>query len=88
MTILLALLVFLSAVGIDAANVRYVLAVQRKDAYRAAAWSCAQWGASLVGFLVAVKVTLWMLPFEMLGLYVGCLLSLRGVVKVDRHDNP
>lgn len=76
----LALLVFCSAAMIDAANSQYVLAVQRGEAHRAGLWSCAQWAASLVGFLVVVKVTLWMLPAECLGLYAGCRISLRAKV--------
>jgi hypothetical protein len=76
-TAFLAIAVFLSALCIDAANVRYVMAVERRDGHRAALWSCLQWGASLVGFLVAIKVTLWMLPLELAGLYFGCLLSMK-----------
>lgn len=77
MTLLLVgIAVFLSSACIDVANTHYVLAVTALAPHRAARWSVLQWAASLVGFLVAVKVTLWMLPVEMLGLYAGTLLSL------------
>lgn len=74
--ILLALLVFFSAMGIDYANTRYVKAVDDNRAHHAAAWSVMQWSCGLAGFLVALKVTLWMLPIEALGLYVGTRLSM------------
>lgn len=74
---LVGLAVFVSAALIDLANSRYVLAVTTLAPHRAARWSVLQWAASLVGFLVAVKMTLWMLPVEMLGLYTGTWLSLR-----------
>lgn len=76
MTFLLALLVFFSAMGIDWANTKYVKAVGANKANAAALWSVVQWCCSLVGFLVAFKVTLWMLPIEALGLIVGTKLSM------------
>lgn len=80
-TVLLAIVVFLSALALDFCATRYVRAVARDDAHRAAIWSVLQWSSSLVGFLVAFKVTLWMLPVEALGLWVGTHLSMRGKVK-------
>jgi hypothetical protein len=77
LTIFIGVLVFFSAVGIDFANTRYVQAVGEKDTHRAARWSVLQWLSSLVGFIVAVKITMWMLPVEMLGLYVGTWWSMR-----------
>lgn len=77
MMVLIAILVFFSAAAIDFANTRYVMAVGEGRARAAAKWSVLQWCSSLVGFLVAVKITLWMLPVEMLGLYVGTLWSMR-----------
>lgn len=77
LTIVIGIVVFFSAVGIDFANTRYVQAVGDKDPHRAARWSVLQWVSSLVGFIVAVKITLWMLPVEMLGLYVGTWWSMR-----------
>ena len=77
-SLLLAVAVFLSSMTIDYTNVKYVRAVTEDRAYAAAGWSLAQWTASLLGFLVAVKVTLWLLPAEMLGLWCGCVWSIRG----------
>lgn len=73
--VLLALLVFVASASIDFASARYVRAVGRLEARRAATWSVIQWGAGLVGFLVAFKYSLWMLPMEGLGLFVGTMLS-------------
>lgn len=75
---LVGVAVFLSAAMIDYANTKYVLAVGARKTHLAARWSVLQWISSLVGFIVAVKLTLWMLPVEMAGLYVGTYLSLRG----------
>ncbi len=76
-TILLGILVFVSAMAIDWANTRYVISVGERAVHKAALWSVAQWMASLVGFVVALKITLWMLPIEAAGLYAGTVLSLR-----------
>ena len=77
MTSLLAALVFWSAVGIDYCATSYIRAVQADDVVKAMLWSVCQWSCSLVGFLVAVKVTLWMLPVEAAGLALGTYLSMR-----------
>ena len=77
MMFLFAILVFVSSAFIDFANTRYVQCVGQGHAHRAGLWSVTQWAASLVGFLIAFKVTLWMLPIEMVGLYVGTRVSLR-----------
>ena len=77
MIVILAILVFFSAMGIDWANTKYVLSVSRGEATKAAFWSVLQWLSSLVGFLIAVKITLWLLPFEMAGLWLGTYLSMR-----------
>lgn len=76
-TVLLGVVVFFSAAMIDFANTRYVQAVGERRAYVAARWSVLQWLSSLVGFIIAVKITLWMLPIEALGLYAGTLWSMR-----------
>ena len=77
-TVALALLVFVSAARIDFPNTHYVKAVRAGRAHHAALWSVLQWCGSLVGFIIALKVTLWMLPIEALGLYAGAYLSMRG----------
>ncbi len=77
MTALLCLVVFASAITIDFAHARCIVAIGDRAGQRAARWSLVQWMASTVGILVAFKVTLWVLPFEAAGLYVGTLLAMR-----------
>ena len=76
-TILLAILVFTAAVSLDFCHARYVQSVQANRACMAAMWSVLQWSAATVAFVVAVKVSLWLLPFEAIGLAVGTLLGMR-----------
>lgn len=49
----------------------------RKASVQAALWSVGQWSAASVGFVVAVKVSIWYLPFEAAGLAAGTLLGAR-----------
>lgn len=73
----LAVLVLASSAAIDFAHARYVQAVTARRQLRAAVWSVTQWCAASVGFVVAVKVSLWLLPFEAAGLFLGSLLAVR-----------
>jgi hypothetical protein len=77
MTALLGLIVFASAITIDFAHARCIVAIGDHAGQRAARWSMVQWTASTIGILVAFKVTLWVLPCEAIGLYVGTLLAVR-----------
>ncbi len=72
----LGLLVFCATCALDFAHTRYVMAVHDRKRHRAAAWSVLQWMAATIGFVVAVKVSLYLLPFEALGLYAGTLLAV------------
>lgn len=81
MIVLLAIAVFFSAAFLDFCNTRYVMAVANNDAHRAGLWSVLQWTSSLLGFLIVVKVTMWLLPIEALGLYFGTWLSMRAKIK-------
>lgn len=81
-TLLLCFTVFLSATLIDFAHARCVVAIQAGAAHRAAGWSMLQWAGATVGFMIAVKVTFWVLPFEAAGLYAGTLIA------VGRQGNP
>lgn len=74
--ILLGLLVFASAMCIDLANTNYVLAVNEGNGHKAGLWSVMQWVSGLTGFLIAVKITMWLLPAEAAGLYAGTRLSM------------
>lgn len=77
MSVWLFLTVFVSAACLDFCCSNYIMAVEARKAYRAALWSSLQWLAGIVGFLVAVKVSLWALPAEVSGLACGTLLSVR-----------
>jgi hypothetical protein len=73
---MLGVLVFCATCALDYAHTNYVMAVHDRRRYKAAAWSVLQWCAATIGFVVAVKVSLYLLPFEALGLYVGTLLAV------------
>lgn len=73
----LAVLVFVSAAVLDYAHTRYVAAATRGARHAAARWSVAAWCAASVGFVVTVEVTMWMLPAEAAGLYLGTYLGTR-----------
>ena len=62
---------------VDYAHACYTLAMQRLQIIRASFWSVAQWGAASVGFIVAVRVSVWYLPFEAVGLFIGTWLGGR-----------
>jgi len=83
MTVLLGILVFTAATCLDFCHTRYVRSVQENKAWTAAMWSMLQWSAATVAFVVAVKVSLWLLPFEMLGLGFGTLLGMRKTAKLE-----
>ncbi len=51
------------------------------DALKASLWSVGQWSAASVGFVVAVKVSMWYLPFEAAGLAIGTYLGARNLQK-------
>jgi len=77
MSVWLFLVVFVSATCLDYCHGNYIMAVEDRKAYHAALWSSLQWCAGVVGFLVAVKVSLWALPAEVAGLAVGTVLSIK-----------
>lgn len=73
----LGLAVLVSSAAIDYAHARYVQALGAGRRHGAARWSVVQWAAASVGFVIAVKVSVWLLPFEAAGLYLGTLLAVR-----------
>ncbi len=75
--VLLGILVFLAAVVLDYAHARYVGSVQKRQVWHAVFWSTLQWSAGTLMFVLAVKVSLWMLPLEVLGLGIGTILAMR-----------
>lgn len=77
----LMLAVFCCACALDYAHVRYAEDRDQLRAHGAATWSVAQWVAATVGFVVAVRVSLWVLPAEALGLYVGTWIGVQRKAK-------
>ncbi len=73
---LIAVSVFLSAFLIDFAHAKYTAAAVAQAKWRASIWSVIQWSAASIGFAVAVKVSLWYLPFEGLGLFLGTFIAM------------
>ena len=73
----LAVVVAASAAAVDFAGARYARALVEPRAHAASRWSVVQGIVGSVGFIVAVKVTLWTLPFEALGWYLGTYLAAR-----------
>lgn len=83
---LLALVVFVATAAVDYLYARYTraLADEGTSAHAKARWSVALGVTSSIGFIVAVKVTLWTLPFEALGWYAGTYCAARG--SISRHE--
>lgn len=79
MSVLLAILVTLTMGALDYCHARYTRAMMDGHTIAASFWSVGQWSAASVGFVVAVKVSMWYLPFEAIGLFVGTLLGARRV---------
>lgn len=75
--VLLGLLVFASSAAIDFAHAKYAYAREAGCRWCAAGWSIVQWSAASVGFVVAVRVSLWLLPAEALGLACGTLIAVK-----------
>lgn len=74
---LLGILVFVVAATLDFAHANYVRAVQLRRPYWAALWSVCQWAAGTTAFVIAVKVSLWLLPLEAAGLALGTILGVK-----------
>lgn len=71
----LGLVVGAAAAAVDYCHARYVRALVRARRHAAARWSLAQWGASVLGLVLVIRVSLWLLPFEGVGLYLGTWLG-------------
>ena len=76
----LAMVVAAGAGCVDYAHARYVRTLQEPVGtpgrrHRAARWSLAGWLAMAVGFVAVVKFSLWLLPAEGLGYYIGTYLG-------------
>jgi hypothetical protein len=73
----LAVLVFCMSAAIDYCDCRCTLAVTARDPNAAALWSILQYVLGAAGFIMVVKVSLWLMVPECLGLLVGTRLALR-----------
>lgn len=77
----LVVVVVAATATVDYSHARYVSALLDGRRHAAACWSVAQWMAASVGFVVAIRVSLWMLPAEAFGLYLGTWLGSRRDVR-------
>lgn len=77
MIALACVLVFCTSVGIAYAHARYAKARDELRPVASACWDVASWAAASVGFIVAVKLSLWSLPFEAAGLFAGTVFVVR-----------
>lgn len=75
--IAIGIVVLVSSAAIDYTHVRYAAARDAGQRWCAAHWSAAQWAAASISFLVAVKVSVWLLPFEALGLWLGTFVAVK-----------
>lgn len=75
----LAVGVFISAMVIDYAEARYVCAVNRSDAHKAAIWSLTMYAVGALGFVAVLNLSLWLMVPEGLGFYFGTRLALKPV---------
>ncbi len=85
---LLSLLTFISALAVDFAEARYILAIGDGCAHLAARWSLAIWALGCLGFVAVVNYSLWLMLPEGLGFYLGTILAVqmdvRSAVKMPR----
>lgn len=81
----IAILVTVTMAGVDFCLARYTRAMLEGRVMHAAFWSVGQWSAATVGFVVAVKLSIWYLPFEGLGLFLGTLL---GGKRLEQNQPP
>lgn len=79
MSVLLAILVTLTMIGVDYCHARYTRAMMAGRVLPSALWSVGQWCAATAGFVIAVKVSMWYLPFEALGLFIGTVLGAQRI---------
>jgi len=73
----LAVLVFCMSAAIDYCDCRCTMSVMAREPNAAAFWSIVQYVLGAAGFVMVVKVSLWLMVPECLGLLVGTRLALR-----------
>lgn len=87
MSLIIALLVTVTMAGVDYCHAQYSLSMAHRDehnkpapkAVSASAWSVGQWSCATICLVVVVKLSLWYLPFEAVGLIIGTQLGARRV---------
>lgn len=84
MTVLLAIAIFVSAVGLDYADTSNTRAVAEGRAHAAARWSVVMYVLSCIGFFSVVKIAWWLALPEVAGLYTGSVLAMRRLDSVSR----
>lgn len=67
---------FMCAALIDFAYARQTIATTSGRALAAANWRAVAYSFGCFGWLVAIKIVLWLLPFELAGLYLGTLVGV------------
>lgn len=73
----LVILVFFGAFALDYADAKNKLAVQERRAHAAARWSITMYLVGMVGFMAVLRVSMWLVIPECLGLYAGSWLAVR-----------
>lgn len=74
---LLGIVVFVAAVVLDYAYVRYQESVSAKREHAAARWSVALYAIGSVGWMTILDASKWYMIPECLGLYVGTVVAMR-----------
>lgn len=72
----LALAMFMCAALIDFAYARQTIATTNGQAFVSANWRALSYSLGCFGWLVAIKIGVWLLPFELAGLYLGTLVGV------------
>ena len=67
---------FVSAALIDFAYARQTVATITGRALVAANWRALAYSLGCFGWLVAIKIGMWLLPFELAGLYLGTFVGV------------
>ena len=84
MNVLIALLVTVTMASVYFCDVRYTRALLANRIYQSGLWGVTGWGAATVGFVIAVKLSMYYLPFEACGVFIGIVTS--GKVKNRRNN--
>lgn len=74
--VLLGVLVFVAAAAGDYVESYFVRRVADGDARGAAQMSVAMYCVSLIGFFAVIKVSIWLILPEIIGVYVGTRLAV------------